>query len=451
MSELRTIARHAGTVLVGQLATMGFGVADTMIAGRYDTQALAALSVGAAIYISVFVALVGGVQALLPIWAELRGAGRSRDVGRSVRQALYICAAAAVIGMAILFLPDAILRAAQIPPALESEVRQYLRIVALALPAALLFRAYSTLNQALGKPALVTWLQTLSLLVKVPLSIWLTFGGFGVPAMGLAGCAWGTVIVNYLLLLLAIWALRTQSLYAPYAIWARMERPDPKALREFARLGVPTSLAVLVEVTSFTLMALFIARLGTEAAASHQIAASLAGVLYMVPLSLGIAASSRVSYWLGAGHAARARHAAGLGYKLALVFAGSSALLLLVGHDAIARVYAGNKPALVAGAGHLLLWLAVYHFADALQAVGVFLLRSYGVATRPLVLYCVLLWGVGLGGGYVLAYVGVGTLAAPMQSPSAFWSAGAVALLCTAVAFMTLLSRVARQARGPVG
>ncbi len=450
MSESRSIARHAGTVLVGQLAVMGFGVADTMIAGRYHTDALAALSVGSAIYISVFVALVGGVQALLPIWAELRGAGGGPAVGRSVRQSLYIAAVATVVGLVILFLPGPILRAAQIPPALEGEVRQYLLILALALPAALLFRGYSTLNQALGRPLLVTWLQTLSLALKVPLSIWLTFGGFGVPALGLAGCAWATVIVNYLLLALAAWTLRTQTFYTPYAIWRPMEPPDGAALRGFARLGVPTALAVLVEVTSFTLMALFIARLGTQAAASHQIAANLTGVLYMMPLSLGLAVSSRVSYWIGAGDAKSARHAARLGYKLALVCAGASALVLLLAHEAIARVYAGDNPAVVEGAGHLLLWVALYHFADAMQAVGVFLLRSYGVATRPLILYCVLLWGVGLGGGYVLAYQGIGPFPA-MQSPAAFWSAGGVALLCTALAFMALLWRVARQARVPAG
>ena len=38
MFEARTIIRHAGTVLVGQLAVMAFGVADTLIAGRYDAE-----------------------------------------------------------------------------------------------------------------------------------------------------------------------------------------------------------------------------------------------------------------------------------------------------------------------------------------------------------------------------------------------------------------------------
>lgn len=48
MSELKAIGRHAGTVLIGQLAVMAFGIADTVIAGRYSDQALAlaALSAG---------------------------------------------------------------------------------------------------------------------------------------------------------------------------------------------------------------------------------------------------------------------------------------------------------------------------------------------------------------------------------------------------------------------
>ena len=309
MSELRVIARHAGTVLAGQLAVMAFGVTDTLVAGRYSSEALAALSVGAAIYISVFVALMGVLQALLPVWAELHGGRRHAEVGRSVRQALYLCGLTIVVGMAALLFPGPLLRATEVPTALQDEVRHYLAVQALALPPALLFRMYSTLNQSLGKPVLVTWLQIGSLVVKAPLSVWFTFGGGGLPAMGVVGCAWATLVVNYLMLALALWLLRTEPLYRPYRIWAPLERPDWPAIAAFARLGVPTGLAIMVEVTSFTLMALFIARLGTVAAASHQIASNMAAVLYMMPLSISIAASARVSFWLGAGDARKARQA----------------------------------------------------------------------------------------------------------------------------------------------
>ncbi|MGH8822182.1 MAG: MATE family efflux transporter, partial [Rhodoferax sp.] len=321
MSELRLIIRHALTVLVGQMAVMAFGVTDTIVAGRYSETSLAALSVGSAIYISVYVALMGVMQALLPIWAEQHGARRLADVGRSLRQSLYLCAIAILVGMTALLSPDAVLRWTEIPAALQGEVQRYLAVLALALAPSLLFRIYSTLNQSLGKPQLVTWLQIGSLFIKVPLSIWFAFGGLGLAPHGVVGCAWATLIVNYAMLALALWLLRSQDFYVPYRIWQRLERPDWRRIAEFARLGIPGGLAILVEITSFTLMALFIARQGTTAAASHQIAANLAAVLYMMPLSIAIATSARVSYWLGAGDPRRARALIHMGFKLATLMA----------------------------------------------------------------------------------------------------------------------------------
>ncbi len=445
-SELRTIVRHAVTVLAGQLAVMAYGVTDTLVAGRVSSEALAALSVGSAIYISVFVALMGVVQALLPIWAELHGAGQPVALGRSVRQALYLCLFTIAAGVIVLLFPAPLLRWTQVPPALQAEVAHYLAVLALALPAALLFRGYSTLNQSLGKPVLVTWIQIGSLAAKVPLSALLALGwpAFGIPAMGLAGCAWATVIVSYAMLLLAIWLVRGADLYRPYRIWRRPEPPDWQMLRSFARLGIPTALSITVEVTSFTLMALFIARLGTVSAASHQIASNMTAVLYMMPLALGVATSARTSYWLGAGDAARSRIAMWTGFRLMLLLAVGLALLVALARESIAAIYAGPRTEVVALAASLLAWVTLYHVADAIQCLCAFLLRCYRIAVSTFVIYGVLLWGLGLGGGYLLAYEGLGPWPA-MQHPAAFWIAGSVALALTAAVFVLMLIRVSQR------
>ncbi len=445
MTELRTITRHAGTVLVGQLAVMAFGVTDTIVAGRYSQQALAALSVGSAVYISVFVALIGVLQVLLPAWAELFGAGRDKELGRSVRQSLYLAGLATVAGFLGLLMSAPLLRWTDVPAAMQGEVQAYLSALALALPATLLFRMFSTLNQSLGKPVLVTWLQTAALGLKVPLSIWFAFGGWGLQPHGAVGCAWATVAVNYLLLAGAIWLLRTQPLYEPYALWRRMEPPDWRAIGRFLHLGVPAGLAVMVEVTSFTLMALFIARQGSLALAAHQIVANAAAVIYMLPLSIAISTSSRVSYWLGAGDARRARHAIRTGFKLALGTAlVVSALLGLARHE-IAAIYASD-PQVVALAASLLAWLALYQVGDATQALCVFILRCYRVAVAPLVAYGILLWGAGLAGGYLLAYRGIGPWPA-MNSPAAFWIMSALALALLALVLPLILWRAVRSYR----
>jgi len=62
--------------------------------------------------------------------------------------------------------------------------------------------------------------------------------------------------------------------------------------------------------------------------------------------------------------------------------------------------------------------------------------------------YSLLLWGVGLGGGYLLAYVGIAGWA-PLNSPVAFWGAGLFALTLTAATFIALLRQAARRAIVP--
>lgn len=442
-TERATIVRHAGTVMVGQLAVMAFSVTDTLVAARFADTALAALAVASATYITVHISLMGILQALLPVWAELYGAQKHAEVGRSVRQALYLCAFTSALGMWALLCPGPLLNWTQVPLALQSDVRDYLTIVAFVLPASLLFRMFSTLNQSLGKPKLVTWVQVGALIIKIPLSILLVLGipGF-LPAMGLAGCAWATLVVMVLMLLMALWLIKTQNFYKPFRIWEPMDKPDPAVLGQFIRLGLPSGLAIGVEVTSFTLMSLFISRLGIVATASHQIASNMAAVLYMLPLSLAIASSARVSYWIGAADIKRARLALRTGLGLILTLGFSIAILIGWQRDVIAALYT-QSPEVAALAAALLLWLMLYHAADAIQVFCVFTLRSYGITMLPLLTYTLLLWGLGLAGGYAVAYGNVYEIALLSwlvpQSPIAFWQTASVALAITSAVLLPVL------------
>jgi MATE family multidrug resistance protein len=445
MFEARTIVRHAGTVLVGQLAVMAFGIADTVIAGRYDASALAALSVGSAIYISIYVALNGLMQALLPVWSELRGAGAKAALGQSVRQAVYLCLGASTLGSLALLLPDPWLQWTGVPEALQADVKAYLKILAIAVGPSLLFRMYATLNQSLGMPLWVTGLQIAALAIKIPLSIWFTLGGLGLEAQGVVGCAWATLLVNTWLMCMGLYFLRHQAVYADYKIWRPMEPIHWKTLGQFLRLGVPTGLTLMVEVTAFTMMALFISRQGVVAAASHQIATSLASLMYMVPLTLGIASSARVGFWLGAGKARNAEKAAHTGLQICLILAILCSGVLGIFREPLAHLFSANLEVAIAAAS-VLAWVAFYHLVDALQAVSAFILRCYRITLLPLAIYSLLLWGVGLGGAYLWAYEGWGSIMARPEV-STFWAASSFALLVVTAAFVSLVLWVAKHRR----
>jgi len=424
------------------MAIMTFSVADTLIAGHYSQASLAALSIGSSIYISIYVALNGMMQALLPVWAQLRGAEQFAEVGRSVRQALYLCTAAIALGVLGLLFPDPWLEWTQVPDILRDEIRRYLFVLAWALAPSLLFRMYSTLNQSLGMPRLVTWLQIGALGVKIPLSMGLTFGVMDLPAQGAVGCAVATLIVNCLMLFMGLYLLRTQDVYRIYKLWQPMERMDIGVMLKFLQQGVPAGLSIMVEITSFTLMALFIARMGVAASAGHQIAATAAGVLYMIPLALGIATSSRVGFWLGANQPDRVDRTLTRGLGLSAATAALCCTSLWFGKEALVKAFTQDADVSFVAIG-LLGWVALYHFFDAIQTVCAFLLRCFRITLSPLLIYSVMLWGIGLGGGYVWAYKGIASWPA-IPLASSFWMASCAALGVVMVLFLGLTLRAAK-------
>jgi len=88
--------------------------------------------------------------------------------------------------------------------------------------------------------------------------------------------------------------------------------------------------------------------------------------------------------------------------------------------------------------------VALYHVSDALQAISAFVLRCYRQTIAPLLVYTLLLWGVGVGLAYRWAYQGLGPLAA-RPSVDTFWISSTLALAVVSVLLVTLLMRASHQ------
>ncbi|MHA7202981.1 MATE family efflux transporter, partial [Burkholderia pseudomallei] len=305
--DIRRIAGLAWPVLVGQLAIIAFGVIDTAMVGRFSALDLAALGLGMSIYVSIYIGLTGILSALQPIAGQLYGARRYAEIGEEVRQAMWLAVLLAAPGFLLLHFPHPLLRLAHAPAELTDRTVAYLRILSFGLPASLLFRIYNALTNAAGKPRLAMILQVGALAVKVPLNLWFIFGGLGVPALGGPGCGLASTLINWALAIVGFTLLARLDVFEPLAIFARFTRPVWHRQKALLVLGVPMGLSYLIEVTSYTFMALFIAQFGTTTLAGHQIAGNIGAVLYMTPLSIGVASSTLVARALGAGRFDEAR------------------------------------------------------------------------------------------------------------------------------------------------
>jgi MATE family multidrug resistance protein len=213
LSIARRILGQAWPILFGQFAAMAFGVVDTIMTGHSSPTDLAAMGLGASIYGSVFVSLLGVVNALNPIIAHHHGAGSEAAVGASYVQGLWLALLVSAVGCPVLALPELWLPYLDVPSDVRIVVTRYLRVLGLALPAALMFRAVYALNVAVSRPKVVMSLQIVGLVVKVALSGLLIFGHLGSPRLGAVGCAVASAIVYWAMFLIGWTHVRFNASY----------------------------------------------------------------------------------------------------------------------------------------------------------------------------------------------------------------------------------------------
>ena len=166
-------------------------------------------------------------------------------------------------------------------------------------------------------------------------------------------------------------------------------------IRGLLATGLPIGVTVLMEGGLFIVTALLIARLGEVPAAAHQIAINVSALCFMLPMGLAEATTVRVGHALGAGDPGGVRRAARAGYVIVLATQLCSALVLLLGHDAIVAVYTADV-AVAALASTLLLYAAAFQFPDGIQVMSAGSLRGLRDTQVPMFLAAAAYWGLGM-------------------------------------------------------
>jgi MATE family multidrug resistance protein len=399
------------------------------------------MGLGASVYSSVFMGLVGVVSALNPIIAHHHGARRWDAIGASYVQGLWLAFLLSILGIPILAFPGPWLARLGAPPEVEAMVTDYLRLLSLALPAALMFRATYAFNVAVSRPTAMMAVQVAGLGLKVTLNYALIFGQLGLPRLGAVGCGLASLIVHWTLFFMGWTLTRLDTAYRRFAI--RRVGPRWGPLREHLYLGVPIGVAYVLESTSFSFVTLMIARLGTSVLGGHQIISNLAAIAFQVPLALSLATATLAAQALGARDADGARRTAFTGIRLTV----TAAFVTAAGFWALRRGLIGlytTDEAVMGVALSLIGYMIGFHVFDALQAVAAFVLRAYRVVVVPTLIYAIVLWALGLAGGYVLAFQPV--LGGPRGAPG-LWLAQLVALCLTSALLLGCYLWVLRLAR----
>ena len=397
-------ARLAAPLAAGHLSHGLVGFIDTVVAGHHGTATLASVSVGAALFWLPMMAPMGTLMALPPSVSQLDGGGRRAEIGPLFRQALWLAALLGVLLFGLMTLLPLALGPMGIAPDIVPGATAFLHAIRWGIPGFTLYLAMRYLSDGLHWSMPTMLLGFGGLLLLAPAGYVLTNGLFGLPELGAAGVGIASALMFWLqAIAFAVYLWRARR-FADLGLFARWDRPHGKTLRELLRTGLPIGVTVTMEGGLFVATALLIGRLGEVPAAAHQIALNVVSLCFMVPFGLAEATTVRVGHALGRGDREGVRRAAFAGFALALATQACSALLMLLGHQAIAGLYT-TDPAVVALAGSLLLYAALFQFPDGIQVVSAGALRGLKDTKVPMWLAALAYWGIGMpvGAGLGLA------------------------------------------------
>jgi len=147
----RAIAKLAGPIFVANIAIVGGGTIDTIMAGHLGADHLAAIALGLASMIMVFMGLVGILQGMSPLAGHHFGARKFEKIGFELSQCLWLAFFLCFIGMPLLGCTDIWTNLAQAQGPVKTMASQYLLISMLGLPAAMGGRAFIALNAAVSR------------------------------------------------------------------------------------------------------------------------------------------------------------------------------------------------------------------------------------------------------------------------------------------------------------
>jgi MATE family multidrug resistance protein len=444
--EAWSLWQLAWPILIGQLATVGMSVADVAMAGHASAQDLAGVSLGVSVWHIVIVSLMGLLMAVNPIVSQHVGAGEHARIGQVVRQALWNALGVGLLAMVVANLGALVLDTLDIEPAVRDLARNFVLVISFALPPFCCYRVlygYSaSVNQT--KPLMVIALVALALNVLVN---WLlVFGNLGFPRLGGLGCAFATLLCVWFDLAAMVWWIRRAPAYRATQPFTGYEPPQWPEIRRLLRLGAPIGVTYFAETSAFSLIALLVAGFGTAQVAAHQIALNFASLVFMVPMSLGLALLTRVGQALGAQDPREARFRAWVGVAMALVVAAVSAVLIAFTTTHIAVAYTSDA-AVAALAAHLLVFAALFQLPDATQVSASCAIRAYKVTRTPMVIHLTAFWGLCLPLGCVLGLAPAWWPWRPAQPLGAqgFWIALVAGLSIAALGLLWLLNRLSLQ------
>ena len=370
--------RLALPVVLAQLGQVLVQVADNVMVGRYggeDPVPLAAVSFGGAVWFLLFIAAIGFSAGITPLVGELYAQGDRVRSARLLQNGVVFYTMVGVTAMAALLAFEPVMFMLGQPHSVVVESLPYYRLMACGIPFIMLFGAFKQFLEGVGNTRAVMVMLLAANLLNIFLNWVFIYGRLGAPEYGAAGAGMATLLSRMVLPVMAVVYFMRRPHYRLYMRGFSPLRISREALASLTRMGAPIAMQMFLESSAFIATGIMMGWFGEVAIGANQITITLANCAFMIVMSVGAAATIRVSHCYGVRDIDTLSQTVHASYHLGLVWNLFTAAVFIIFRHEIPYIFTANTE-VAELTSRLLIFVALFQLSDGLQNISVGTLRG---------------------------------------------------------------------------
>ena len=315
---IKDIARIAAPIILGNLGFILIGVGDVIVAGRHSTNTLAAISIATAIINCIMTFGMGILTSISPILSNYRGADNEPE--KYFYPSLKFTALLSLLASVLILISIPFIDKLGFSEELTPIIKEYFFVTAFSTFGAYLHTMSKEFLQAFEIVVFPNILTVICIFVNLFLNIGLVFGFGPIPPMGAIGLAVATLITRYIMGVVLF-------IYCYMKVKIKHHK-DKNYYKDLIRVGLPSSLAILIEFVAFNSITVIMGRVNGIYAAAQNVVCTITTVSFMVPLAIANAAAVKVGFANGAKDFFSLRHYAYTAMGMSVIFMAASAVFV---------------------------------------------------------------------------------------------------------------------------
>jgi MATE family multidrug resistance protein len=363
----------------------------------------------------MFVAMsigIGFSTAITPLIAEADSSNNFSKAKSTFKHGLFLCTIIGISMFLLLYFSKSILHSNFLdqPKEVVALAIPYLDLVAFSLIPLIIFQAFKQFSDGLSMTKYPMYATIIANIVNIILNYIFIFGKFGLPAYGIIGAAYGTLISRFIMVIYLWFLLANKERSKRFVTNIKILVLESTMLKKITSLGAPSAMQMFFEIVIFTAAIWLSGLLGKNPQAANQIALNLSSMTFMVAMGLGVAAMIRVGNQKGLLKFKELRRIAFSIFLFAVILAVAFAIIFLIFRFQLPKIYVdlsdvsnlNDSIEVVNIAAKLLLIAAIFQISDSVQVVVLGALRGLQDVNIPTLITFVSYWIIGFPISYFL-------------------------------------------------